>query len=352
MESLTFRQDIAHWGSGLVNIAWGRAPEKGYFKRVSKFVEMLAINSTIEAVTLPYFATDSIEWIRSASELPDHLRNMHPEDAMITSLNLSPGGNITIFVGSALLIPSLANHTSWSMDPWTSRTIEEKRLLIYLVGPIEDFRYTITKPPEGAYLYLDKSNMQAYAFAWVTFRAGVGRCRDYQCVISSRSTIRSNTRLSLEPHPFTFQALEMATTVAAALAYQNISIPYPSENLNDYIETILLRSYSAAWNSISNLMSTSLAPSRYHPAVPVLVAKVDRARVFGWLGLQLSVTLLSIIFLILQRKVSQIPLLGDVSLAAFYLDTTNLPESDSPYAPIDGALKVHDEDGLLKVKVV
>ncbi|KAF8669033.1 hypothetical protein RHS04_08913 [Rhizoctonia solani] len=328
LKSATFRQSLAHWGPSLVNIAWGRASEKALFKRVSKFVELLAINSTIETVALPYFTTDSIQWIRNPSELPDYIRNMHPEDVMYASLNLSPGGNVTIVAGAALLIPNLSNPTGWSINPWASRTIEEKRLLIYAAGSIEKMSPTATRRlPKDTYIYVDEANMDTFLFAWITFRAGAGRCKDYR-------------------------SLEMAATVAAGLAYQNTSIPYISENLNDYIEAILLRSYSAAWNSIANFVSTSQIVSGYHPALPVLVAKVNKARVFGWLGLQLSVTLFSIVFLVLQQRTSKFSPIGDVTLAAFYLDTTSLPESDSPYAYVNGALRVYDEDDRLKVKVV
>ncbi|KAF8669032.1 hypothetical protein RHS04_08912 [Rhizoctonia solani] len=353
MSSDTLRQDVARWGSGLVGIAWKREPEKGVLKVVSKLVETLAINSTVETVTLPYFAIHSVEWIRNENDLPAYARNIRPEEAMQQSLNLSPGGAVTIFTGASILVPDLSNPTNWSNDPWVSRTIEGKRLLIHSVGSMDEFKYMSTRGlPPGAYLYVDKVTEEPFAFAWVTFSAGVGKCKNYQCIVSSSSTIQSDARISLEPHPFTFQALEMAATVSAALVYQNTSIPYPWENFDDYIEALLVRSYSAAWNAISNVMSASQTASGYYPALPGLVAKVDHARVFWWLGLQISVTLLSVVFLVLHRNISSFPLLGDVTLVAFYLDTTSLPESGSPYTSLHGELKVDDEDKQLKVRLI
>ncbi|KAF8752814.1 hypothetical protein RHS01_07470 [Rhizoctonia solani] len=337
MSSDTLRQDVARWGSGLVGIAWKHA----------------SINSTVETVTLPYFAIHSVEWIRNENDLPAYARNIRPEEAMQQSLNLSPGGTVTIFTGASILVPDLSNPTNWSNDPWVSRTIEGKRLLIHSVGSMDEFKYMSTRGlPPDAYLYVDKVTEEPFAFAWVTFSAGVGKCKNHQCIVSSSSTIQSDARISLEPHPFTFQALEMAATVSAALVYQNTSIPYPWENFDDYIEALLVRSYSAAWNAISNVMSASQTASGYYPALPGLVAKVDHARVFGWLGLQISVTLLSVVFFVLHRNISSFPLLGDVTLVAFYLDTMSLPESGSPYSSLHGALKVHDEDKQLKVRLI
>ncbi|CAE6445893.1 unnamed protein product [Rhizoctonia solani] len=351
MKSQTWRQELAQRGGSLVGIAWQRGPEKGIFKRVSNFVEPLAINSTIETVILPYFATHSIEWIRKESDLPVFVRNLQPEHAMNKSLELSPVGIATPYIGSALLIPDLSNPANWSSDQWVPQTIQEKRLLIYSIGTLDATTATQGLPSD-IHVHIDQVTKELWAFAWVTFSAGVGRCKYYQCIVSSRSTIRNNTPIELEPHPFTFQALSMATTIAVTLGQQNISIPYSWDNPDEFIDGLLVRSYSGAWNAIMSITPSSRTASDYRPALPGLVAKVEKARVFVWLGIQLSVTLLSAIFLVLQVHFSKFPLLVDVALVSFYMDTSSLPESDRPCDSVNGALKFHEENSMLKVKVV
>ncbi|CCO29724.1 hypothetical protein BN14_03743 [Rhizoctonia solani AG-1 IB] len=351
MESQTWRQELAQRGGSLVGIAWDRSVDRGAFKRVSNFVEPLAINSTIETVVLPYFATHSIEWIRNKSDLPPYVRNVHPEQAMNRSLDLSPAGTATLYVGGALLVPDLTNPTNWSSDTWVSRTIHDRQLLIYNFGTPGGQNVT-QRLPSDIYVYTDTAIAGFWAFAWVTFSAGAGTCRDYQCVISSRSTIRNNTPIELEPHPYTFQALSMATTIAATLVQQNTSIPYSWGNHDDFINELLVRSYSGAWNAIMSIVPESRTPSNYRPALSGLAAEVRKIRVYGWLGLQLSVTLLSIVFLVLQVKLSKFPLLGEVGLVSFYMDTSSLPERSRPCDSVNGVLKIHEEDDMLKVKVV
>ncbi|CAE6385739.1 unnamed protein product [Rhizoctonia solani] len=250
-------------------------------------------------------------------------------------------------------MPNLTSRTNWSSDPLDSTIITDTRLLAFWFG--EDGANVTQKLPPNVYTYnyisTSSNSSRYYAFAWVTFSAGVGRCMDHQCVVSSSSTIQNTTPINLEPHPLTFQALSMAPVIAISLVYHNISIPSSWKDANNYIEAVLVRSYSGAWNIPNKLASVSNTNSNYRPALPSLVANVNHTRVYAWLGIQLSVTLLSIIFLLLQFNLSEIPLIGDTTLAAFYLDTTGLPESTRPLPFVDGTLKVQEEGDRLKIKV-
>ncbi|KAG8731518.1 hypothetical protein FRC11_003934, partial [Ceratobasidium sp. 423] len=114
---------------------------------------------------------------------------------------------------------------------------------------------------------------------------------------------------------------------------------------------VLVRSYSGAWTTLNYEFSTEEFYAGYVPSLPALVADVNRGRVYGWLGIQLSVTLLSVVFLILQSRLSKHPLIGDTSLTAFYLDTTGVPRSDNDDPFMNGTLKVKEEAKRLKLKV-
>ncbi|KAL5639367.1 hypothetical protein ACGC1H_006768 [Rhizoctonia solani] len=347
--SEALRERLTQEALSLVGIAWQRDKDKGVFKRVSQLVEALPINSTIENLILPYFVTHSIEWIKNENDIPAYVKDINPRKSMYESLRRSPNINAELYHGTALLVPDLSNPTNWSSSTLVPRAIEEKRLLIYWLG---HSRSNITQGlPLGTYIYTEELAQVQFALAWVTYSAGVGRCKDYHCIVSSRFTMQNNTPIELEPHRFTLHALYLALPVATLIVKQNTSLPYSWDNPNDFIEALLLRSYFAAWNILADNFLLPISDSNYRPALPSLVASVNKPRVFGWLGTQLSVTLLSIIFLVLQSRLSKFPLLGDADLTAFYLDTTELPESDSPHLFVDGALKVREEDNRLKVKV-
>ncbi|KAL5639016.1 hypothetical protein ACGC1H_003405 [Rhizoctonia solani] len=346
--------DIRSWISqkawGLISVGWGRNTDKMVHKRISSSVEGLPINSTIENVTLPYFAIDSIQWVEDKTHLPNYTESNYPGNLLeqaFASAMVSDRPNRAVN-GIMALIPDLSHPTNWSTHQLVPSTIEETRLLVFWIGTVNYTNVTQTFPPNT---YIQEVGGMYYAFAWVAFKAGVGRCKEYQCIVESRFTIRSNGSIELEPHPLTYHALSMVLDISISLVSQNVSIPSSWKDADDYVEAVLVRSYSAAWIALNSDLHRSVLNSSYRPALPSLVAKVDKGRVYAWLGIQLSVTLFGIAFLILLSRQSMFPLIGDTSLTAFYLDTTGLPESESPYSFVSGMMIVEEEDARLRVKV-
>ncbi|CAE6360366.1 unnamed protein product [Rhizoctonia solani] len=348
-ESETRRQGLMQKGVGLASIAWGLAAEKGVYKRVASSVEALGVNTTIENVTIPYFFTHSIDWIKKESEIPAYVMDKGPRTAIWDSLSLVPGPIHLLYDGIAVLLRYPTAPGNWSNDSLVSRRIDERRLLAFWFGTREN---NITQGlPSGTYKYTINDTQRHYAFAWVNFTAGAGKCTKHHCTISSPSTIQNNASVTPESHPLTFQSLAMAPAIAASLVNQNSSLPSSWNDTNQYIEALLQRSYSGAWNILIRHLRTSDANSSYHPSLPSLVADVSQLRVYVWLGLQLSVTLLGCVSLIILSQLSELPLIEDTALIAFYLNTTQLPESDSPHTFVKGSLMVKDEGQRLKVKV-
>jgi hypothetical protein len=169
--------------------------------------------------------------------------------------------------------------------------------------------------------------------------------------LSSPSTVQNSASVTPESHTLTALALAMAPAVAVFLANQNSSLPSSWDDTDQYIKSLLQRSYSAAWNALVDDFGTSKVNSSYRPSLPSLVASVNEPRVCVWLGLQLSVTLLSFVFLILLAHLSEFPLIGDTTLIAFYLNTTLLPESPNTHPFVKGSLKVEEECERLNVKI-
>ncbi|EUC60910.1 transmembrane protein, putative, partial [Rhizoctonia solani AG-3 Rhs1AP] len=224
---------------GLISVGWGRDTDKRVHKRISNSVEGLPLNSTIENVTLPYFVIDSIKWVEDISHLPNYTESNYPENLLEQAYDLAivPDQPKRAVNGVMALIPNYTTPTNWSTHPLVSSTIEDTRLLVFWVGTVNYTNVTQAFPPNT---YIQESGNMYYAFAWVAFKAGVGRCKEYQCIVESRFTIRSNGSIELEPHPLTFHALSMVLDISISLVSQNVSIPSSWRNADDYVEAVLI----------------------------------------------------------------------------------------------------------------
>ncbi|CAE7150953.1 unnamed protein product [Rhizoctonia solani] len=334
---------------GLVGLGWGRNTDKGVLKRVSGVVG-LEVNSTFENVTLPYFQVHSIRWIENRDEIPAIKDNATTGEVLHEEFEMTPSTVSGFPPGYAILVPNVT--ANWSSDPLDSTIIQDTRLLILY--------YAYDQIPSGGYVRLTQDlpssaytlsyGTSYYAFAWVTFSAGVGRCKEYNCILSNPSAIQNNTPVELEPHQLTFQALSMAPVVGSYLVNQNTSIPYGWNNISDYVEAVLVRSYSGAWCNLNSGMQTSTTRSRYVPSVPSLMSHVDQKRVYAWFGIQILVAILSILFLAVHSRLSKYLFAGDPSLTAFYLDTTAIPRDQSDPS-VDETRKIEQRGDRFKVKV-
>ncbi|KAH7320360.1 hypothetical protein B0J17DRAFT_724041 [Rhizoctonia solani] len=328
---------------------WGRDAEPGVLKRVSNSIDSLAINSTIENVTMPYFQVHSIQWIQNRDDIPAFRNNSAGDVLEPYSASQMISGDLALPLGFALLVPNTT--TNWSSDPMESTIIRDTRLLAmyYKFDAGTNETPTPTLPPNA---YIDNKQPYFYVYAWVAFSAGVGECKDHNCIVSSPSTVRNNTPVDLEPHQLTFQALALTPVVGIHLVSLNTSLPLMWNNIDDYVEAVLVRSYSGAWSALNWNMRTQTTQSSYLPSFPGLLALVDHRRVYLWLGLQLLVTLLGTIFLVIQSSRSKYPLIGDTTLTAFYVDSSMIPRSGKDVAyQGDGVLRIELQGARLRVKL-
>ncbi|CAE7126584.1 unnamed protein product [Rhizoctonia solani] len=306
---------------GLVSFSWGRKSEKGIFKRATNWSTQLEANSTINNATLPYFKVHSIRWVESSNE--DN-RIGKGVDLFRPQYLASPSPIPPLSNAAVILFPNVT--TNWTSDPLESVIIHDTRLMLFTCGttsPTGAKMFVTQDLPPNA--YIENDGVDCYAFAWVTFSAGVGRCKNHRCIVSNPFTIQSGGPIEPEPHQLTFQALVTAPIVSAHLTQHNQSVPYLWDNLNDYVEAVLVRAYSGAWSTLNWMSPTANTESDYVPALASLVANVDRMRVYIWLGIQLLVTSLSILFLIMRSRLSRRAFINDTSLLAFELDTTAVP---------------------------
>ncbi|CAE6412988.1 unnamed protein product [Rhizoctonia solani] len=95
------------------------------------------------------------------------------------------------------------------------------------------------------------------------------------------------------------------------------SLPDRTVNIEVYITALLTRLYSALWNAgVDATADEFRATTGYKPSVSMLIADINRNRVYAWFGLQLLFTLSGIGFIMLQSR-SRYPLVEDTDMVAF-----------------------------------
>ncbi|KAG8746556.1 hypothetical protein FRC11_012679 [Ceratobasidium sp. 423] len=347
MKDQVFRRSVLQKALGCTTLAWGRELEKNVLKRTIPSAEGLEINSTLAGVTLPYFAVNRIGW----TTLDDKTANDTIRE-LVRVVNLGPmtKDDFWLMAGSVGIIPPAPWSDSNKSFPSPVVVNRTGRLLLNLGdwkskdSPGTSVRFS-AHPPFYAF------GAWAYAFADIDYTVGVFQCS--LCNVSSPSTIQYTGPLQIPPKPdaMTQEALSLVPAVASTLVTMNSSIPFPWNNtVDDYVTALLVRSYSAAWTALYERVGRPMIPVSYSAAIPALQAKVDRVRVYAWLGFQLLVTLSGLLFLIMIK--SEDNLLGDMTLTGFYLDTTNVPISGrAPAFKRGGVLRLRSKEERLKVDV-
>ncbi|KAF8752772.1 hypothetical protein RHS01_07412 [Rhizoctonia solani] len=217
------RNGIAQRAAGLAGMAWRRDAEEGIFKRISRSLESITTGSAIENITLPYFKVESINWVVDRNDIPSRYQGSF--DPFIDSFQDGPCEVPVYTIGTAVLSRNYSNPTTWRNDSIVEpKKITEKRLLVLWFG---QNTYNLTKRlPSNAYVskgLSETSRGNYFAYAWVTFTAGVGKCEHYQCIISSPLVIQNSNASPIIPeeHLLTFQALHMMPALSAMLVLQN-----------------------------------------------------------------------------------------------------------------------------------
>lgn len=346
------REWTARQAAGLASIAWGRSAEKGVMKRVLPSTYGLNINSTIAKVTLPYFSVTALDWVADPMSLPESQRDV---PAIIAKLS-TYGAPRSLLLGCGALIPD----SPWnSTSPPLTAGISERRLLIMTTHWRLDNNATGCFPDSSTIfnyipssIGLISSGNNCYAFAWVQYSAGAGVCSS--CRVSSSSVVQNDTTLSLEQDAITIEALRLMADTTDVLVQMNASIPFSwGDDINDYIIAVLTRSYSGAWAALTNHLGRHSMPltSRFSPSLPSLRAQVNLVRVYAWFGIQVLATSCGLIFMGMQFGTKH-ELIGDTTLVAFELDTTEVTTQDGRKLLREGELlKLEPKDGGWKVVV-
>jgi len=297
--------------------AWqGSRDSRRIMKRVVESASSIPTNSTLNNITIPYFAVTNLEWIKVPSPPPvvslsiaNGSTDWNP--FRLTSSLLTTPGTFAIIpetwgVASSPLY-GIVTETRYIVGMTGSRPMCQERLFGDLPANIGQINVTI-----GCYIY-----------GRISYVAGASECR--KCKFSSWLAVQNNTELTVSPDDTTVFAIAMMPRVGAMLALHNLSLPRTYNNLNGYVTELLTRSYGASWASLQYSMQASspYLETDVQIAVPTSRANILWWRVFLWLSLNLVFTLSGLIFFVIQRACNQ-PLIGNPALAALLLDTTGV----------------------------
>lgn len=349
---LSRRERTCVTAAGLANVAWGRDSQNSpeILKRVLPSAAQLEMNSTITNVTLPYFSVSKIEWIKDpGSTLTSDQLTL---DQACSKVTLYPGGECPLVKewNTVALVPD---------EPaiWTNRSfpspsyVSETRLMRHYTHWKQSGDCPPPIDPSLSDINTHRDTWDiCYAYAWVTYTAGVSVCN--RCRISSFATVQNDGDLGVEEDPMTREALLMMPTVISMIGLMGNGSPSSYRgNLTEHVVTLLTRSYTASWTALTNFMgehSPSLTTT-YSAALPVSRALVDLKRVYLWLVIQFLITASGILFIWVQIRTRD-PIIEDTTLAAFYLDSSDVYHRGNRDRLKSGALLKLQGDGRLVVE--
>jgi len=333
--------------SGFASTAWLNSPQdERTMKRVIDSVAHLPINSTLNNVTLPYFAISKLEWIRNPmTEIPKTL----------AALNRS----VTLFQSRSTGLFELIHEDGLCVDPECS-IISEKQVVVGIfsiaglptprsaystVGPYPRRAPLAPGPCASSSLFGDlpanigftAADDMCLIYGHVTYVAGAAECKN--CRISSRITVQNDTALAVLPSMQVRSVIDMMPVVGGTMVLQNNSLPRAYNNLDQYVTELLIRSYAASWTHFRKSTNMTSLSTEVQIAIPTSRASVLWWRVWVWLSLNLLFTLSGFFFWVVQKCSGQ-RYIRNPQLAAFLLDTSEvLHERDRAFCDFSSLTK-------------
>ncbi|KAF8315894.1 hypothetical protein DL93DRAFT_2078628 [Clavulina sp. PMI_390] len=347
-------------------------------KRVVTNAKPLAVNSTVQNITLPLFTVHSITWL--TGDQLNEITSPSPDSAIDSNAglsNVSQSDSPLQTVAPTLAIVSASRYTlnQQATIPSPSKIIAQTGLLALFAmrqngtgtcGTVSDtfgalpmsdigFRTTVWGTSSG-------SATNCYIFANVTYSAGVATCND--CLLGTAGGVfeRNVTELApsllthspsdgdaflseLQADPMTLQAFYMMPEVISTMATMNVSLPPTWNNIDQYASEMLSRSFAASWNVVTDVVASSYETTFSEIAAPpsdqtgtglstglstplsiavsALRASISMTRLMVWLGLQ-ALLLFSVIFFVMIQVTAARPLSRYPELELLMLDTSAL----------------------------
>jgi len=325
--------------SGFASTAWHDLQgDTRVMKRVIQSLAQVPVNSTLNNVTLPYFAISEIEWVEEPmEELPRAVAL-----ALNSTSDQNPFSRSSSYAlpGVFALIPDTWGHNETLPSSYDGIVKENRTIFgIQLNNPDS----TCPPSPIAKLPPYFESIGVCVVLGHVTFVAGAAECRN--CRVSSLLTVQNDSALTVLPSMDTQAAIGMMPMTGAMMAMQLVSLPALTDSLDVYVSELLIRSYAVSWTYATMANSNiSMLSTDAQIAIPTSVATVMWWRVWVWLWLNLLFTASGFLFLVAQRMSGQ-RLVGNPPLASLLLDTSEiLHKSDRAFC--DFSTMTQDDKGI------
>ncbi|KAK0623834.1 hypothetical protein B0T14DRAFT_565153 [Immersiella caudata] len=344
--------------------------------------EGLPLKSTVDNITIPYFTIHGWEWIQDVSLLPDPLLAAVVGQGMLNMTNEE----------NPLQDPIEGNAALLRTEPWRQSTkledghyrypsprtlAAETMYLAVLVQriPGDTCRPTsdtfgelvphLVQHAKSSFLGIPHSNnhTDCYIFASFSITAGSQTCS--RCSVSHPSTVVSTTAarppgFQPDPDPLITETLAMLPEVMHAITTMSVTSSSQLGKLPQWTQRLLQQAYFATWTEMSiyfadppDFDSDVPEPLSSGTTVPiqVVLASINRDRMWLWLGLNVLVTVSGVLLLAWQTGGCEAKVVIDPVLVAVMLDSQRLLDGDDTGLCNASRLADADEElGVLRLR--
>jgi hypothetical protein len=192
-------------------------------------------------------------------------------------------------------------------------------------------------------------------FAVAKVKLSIGKTLCNNCKIVAPSVVQAvstNETLQILPDPLIPIILDMLPEVMGFMATMNTTSAPTYNNVDHYLRGTIALAYQASWNSLTDLFSDDgeeYATTGVNIAQDVIRASVSAPRMYAWFGLNLLLTVASLILMWLQSRCYG-KTVRDFTLAAILMDPQEILRQDE--SGICSAIKISKQDrslGTLKL---
>lgn len=299
----SFREYFAHRGNGITIETWRRPTGTSSLipssRRMLLSIEDIPVGYFLDNVTVPWFRVESITWITDLTDVSPAQFRYLTGDASAGAIG---GVNPPIGDYSLAILPDVPFRL---YRPYPESTLcrvpkpaklESKTGIVALNVGLDlclNHSTIFGQLPQNVAKVSPRNSKQpelftCYVFARIKYSAGVATCRE--CPIISPFTVESppTPELTLEADVMTRDAMYLMADVIGLLAKANITLPPTWNNVEGYMEEMLVRGYSGAWNALTEIAGRNgpYLSTGVSIRIPISIAVVNRGRVWVWASLQ------------------------------------------------------------------
>ncbi|KAF2803236.1 uncharacterized protein BDZ99DRAFT_503285 [Mytilinidion resinicola] len=300
---------------------------------------------------LPYFEVINLKWI----DAPDgrqlnQMDNSSMLEDPVTPEVFAPVGNLAFLRDTKWL----ANET---VDLYEPQIFEGKKNVSVKVdgtylGQIIDGKNVTEDTPcptvgdvfgklpsvqrfhRGYYVSNDWRANDCYLLAEVTIKAGIYPKRfSNVTLVGSSDHVHAISPIggaddanpSLIPDGSVGPVLDMMSDVARLIIALNLTSDWQKDNIDNFVKGMLSMSYHSTWSAMPVIINDNTEAVDVTPMEPVILASVDKRRLYAWLGMNLALTVAALLVGVAHHwTTTRIKTIRDTTLAALTIDISKI----------------------------